>query len=284
MHVYNVIDKLHYTAVYPLQTGLFAQFIFDKYLYTHARALISLPDRYFSFVEGQYFVNFGLFNRSSGFYSCVNHISDWVVGRKSSFAGKMFLNTGILRFDDRISLNKLDVSFSIRQRFISQTIVNFWRIFSHLQKWFESVNYFFFQNLRGLGVTDDFGSHDLVNIFLGPLDSVNFERITRRSLLEFSKFLYSSHFLVVLFVFEISEDQLQWSGSFTQSNSLVDVGYDSALTESEPGYRDRGFYSIHNRRHFSSLGFESIEQFYDYELWLFVFFSELIKLCSEGGV
>jgi hypothetical protein len=122
------------------------------------------------------------------------------------------------------------------------------------------------------------GHHDLINEYIGLLDSPSFERITRRVLCEFAKSLYAAPLPTNLFLFQVSVEQLVRFDAVISENALSENQSESTLTELEIGYR--GLEAIYNvdRWHFAVTGLSAPEQSYDYELWLYVYFTGLYSL------
>src|SRR5690606_13750427 len=76
MHFMSLTQTLNFAGLYHLKAGDFDRFVFDRYLYDHARMMISLPYRYSVLAESKYAINFGSVTRSSYFFCHFNHFSN----------------------------------------------------------------------------------------------------------------------------------------------------------------------------------------------------------------
>lgn len=286
IQTYNSMDKLHYAGVYLLRPFSVWECTFDKYLYDHARLLVMLPDRYWSVIKSQYLINFAALNYSMGWsgystwtynYFLVYQVKNiYLLFESHSFTiinGYKLFDVGLVDYQKYYTSN-------VKQELVRQIVLNCWHIFSYLQEWFESVNYFFFRVFSASSVTSLYGYHDMVNIFFGLMSSNSFDRITRRVLFEFSKFLYSNSSLVILFLFYVSYEQRFYFDTFKFSYSMLDGNFSNTLTELEIGYHNNAWspISISVNPPFIEFGSEIFEQFYDYELWLYVYFASWYKL------
>src|SRR5690606_5751625 len=221
-----------------LKAGDFDRFVFDRYLYDHARMMISLPYRYSALVESKYTINFGSVIRSSYFFCYFNHFSG---GFTLEFTN--FIVSGFQVFenlpDSFRNLNNYEISsYYLRSRYASGIIMEFWKLLTHLQKYFEFINFFYESSVRYSFNGYDY-PYDWAYDFSGVLKSESFDRITRRFFIEFSKFLYSRSTLELNIIFKFIED-LQ----FLMSNELIgcniaEIGYSNTMTEFETGYRGR---------------------------------------------
>jgi hypothetical protein len=274
IHTYNRHNQLHYMAVYAMNREAAIIYIFDKYLYDHARLLLMLPSRYFLFPRIQYSINVASIN-SIGQYSancyavCRSFLVNYTTYSQSIYEkcinglviGPQYFESFKFRF------GQLD----LRKNLIVQIILNCWFIVSKLQKWFEFINYCFFYAALDSNSMSRLGYHDSDNTFVGLLDLLSFDRITRRVFFEFSRYLYSCPLLACIIFFWLSTGQVSYFNSVMSKYNFLGNEAQNMLTELEIGYR--GLVAVQNtdREHFGVLDSPVFEQMYDYELWLYVY-------------
>jgi hypothetical protein len=262
-------------AVYAMNREASIIYIFDKYLYDHARLLLMLPSRYFMLPRVQYSINSSAINSTvqyfASYYSIpryflINYITSSRFVYEKCVSG--VVGIGSQYFESfKFRFEKAD----LRKNLIVQIIQNCWFIVSQLQRWFEVINYCFFCAALDSGSMSRWGYHDSNNVFVGLLDQPSFDRISRRAFFAFSRYLYSCSFLVCVIFFWLSIGQVMYFNSVISKYDFFGSESQNMLTELEIGYR--GLRTVYNmdREHFAVLDSPIFEQMYDYELWLHVY-------------
>lgn len=263
---------LHKAAVYHMNVGKFSRFIFDRYLYDHARILLGLPFKYQLVPQSKYLVNFGSVISSSYFsylpnkfqFSYFKNFNFFYV--LSSF--KLSNNADFLK-------NNVSPEILIRRSLIVQVMLNFWKLLIKLKPYFDTVSFTFYLGLPG--ADDSFREDETSRIFFGRFSDQSFDRITRRVFFALSKFLYSSptSTLITLFIYSFYQKSnvLNLSGNWEVST----FDYVNMLVEFEKWYRGQDTGRFINKSIFETWFFDYLEQFYEYEVWLHVYLQSIFN-------
>lgn len=280
MHFMSLTQTLNFAGLYHLKAGDFDRFVFDRYLYDYARMMIALPYRYSALVESKYTINFGSVIRSSYFFCYFNHFSGGFALEFTNFIVSGPQVFEILPYYFR-NLNDYEISnYCFRSRYVSEIITKFWKLLVHLQKYFEFINFFYETSVDHSFNGYDY-PYDWVNDFSGVFKPESFDRITRRFFIEFSKFLYSRSKLELNIIFKFIEDLQFLMNSELIGWNIAEIGYSNTMTEFETGYRGRLSDKFSSQNSFDNWFYESMELFYDYELWLYYIFQVLKKFLDE---
>lgn len=263
---------LHKAAVYHLNVSGTSRFIFDRYLYDHAKLLVTLPYKHQLIPQLKYIINFGSVVNPLYFNYLPNKIQ---IDYFKNF--KFFYSFNIYKHNSsNLALsNGVQVEIFIRRSLIIQIMLNFWNLFDKLKTYFETINFTFYPGfLREVAY---FRRDPNSGVFFGIFDDQSFDRVTRRLFFSLSKFLNSSSIFILLAISAHIKYQKGNVLSLSGNWETLGFNYVNTLTEFEKWYRDQEVRQFLNKSIFESWFFDFLEQFYDYELWLYTYFQSVFS-------
>lgn len=281
IHRYGAMGRLHYIATYYIQAGHITRFLFDRHLYQHAQIILTIPYRYLELPEFQYIINFGSIFRSR--YYCLQDGLYGIVYSRMKIGFSAFdrpYGASVFRIFDTYRL-------FFRHRRINQILVNIWTILFHLKERFEVTALYSdpssFPDAEKYDSKVDPILHDSFGLGVPNPLSEGFERIVRRSMMGFAKYLYVCSDLELEWVSSIVNYWVFWSKRYDLGWG-TDYPIKNAATEYEFGYKGLGIQDLtfNDRGIVDNVFVDFYEQFEDPELYLYTFFTTIIAIV-EGN-
>jgi len=281
-HTLEQGGKLYYSGVYHMKTKKISRFVFDRYFYEHGRLLLSLPFKYRHIPQVKYILNFGSVIRSLQFDGYFNYFS--CMFSVNSLEGI----TGVFSFlavhDILVFANMFSAAKTLfRKKIVIQIISEFWKILNILEPYFFISNFVFRSQIKGQVIMDERVRRvpDESRIFFGASQTFIFERITDQFLVEFAKFLYGSPMLFIVNMLNYVSYQKGYISELTGNWGIQGFHYFNLMTEIEMLYRNNPKFNLYlSKSIFETWFFDFIEQFYDYELWLYTYVQSFVKFVN----